>query len=67
MLEKLQKTLKSDSESAMLKAAEDSTKPRAYAIDAKSIMNERKRKVVEIGKLTDTINSLAKKRKEFWC
>ena len=63
MLEKLQKTLKIDSESVMLKAAQDSTKAHAYAIEAKSIVNERKRKVVGIGKLTDTINSLAKKQR----
>ena len=63
MLEKVQKTLKSDSESLMLRAAEDSTKAHAYAIEAKSIMDERKRKVVEIEKLTDTINSVENKRK----
>ena len=65
MLEKLQETLESDSESLMLKAAEDSTKAHAYAIEAKSTMHERKRKVVEIEKLADTINSLREKRKEF--
>ena len=65
MLEKLQETLKSDSESLMLKAAEDSTKSHAYAIEAKSIMDECQQ-VVEIEKLTDTINSLEKKCKEFW-
>ena len=48
MLEKLQETLKSDSESLMMKAAEDSTKAHAYAVEAKSIMDERNRKVVEI-------------------
>ena len=63
MLEKVQKTLKSDSESLMLGVAEDSTKAHAYAIEAKSIMDERKRKVVEIEKLTDTINSVENKRK----
>ena len=63
MLEKVQKTLKSDSESLMLRVAEDSTKAHAYAIEAKSIMDERKRKVVEIEKLTDTINSVENKRK----
>ena len=63
MLEKVQKTLKSDSESLMLRAAEDSTKAHAYAIEAKSIMDERKWKVVEIEKLTDTINSVENKRK----
>ena len=55
--------MKSDSESVMLKAAQVSTKAHAYAIEAKSIMNERKRKVVEIEKLTDTINSLEKKQR----
>ena len=65
MLEKLQKTLKSDSENLMLKAAHDSTKAHAYAVEAKSIIDEHERKVVEIEKLTDTINSLEKKRKEF--
>ena len=45
MLEKLQETLKSDSESLMLKAAQDSTKAHAYAIEAKSIMDEHERKV----------------------
>ena len=65
MLEKLQETLKSDSESLLLKAAEDSTKAHPYAIEAKSIMDERKLKVVKIKKLTDTINSIEKKRKEF--
>ena len=63
MLEKVQKTLKSDSESLMLRVAEDSTKAHAYAIEAKSITDERKRKVVEIEKLTDTINSVENKRK----
>ena len=65
MLEKLQETLKSDSESLMMKAAEDSTKAHAYAVEAKSIMDERNRKVVEIEELSDTINSPEKKRKEF--
>ena len=65
MLKKLQETLKSDSESLILKTAEDSTKVHGYAIEAKSIIDERKLKVVEIEKLTDTINSLEKKRKEF--
>ena len=37
----------------MLKAAEDSTKTHAYAIEAKSVIDERKRKVVEIERLTD--------------
>ena len=64
MLEKLQETLKSDSESLMLKAAEDSTKSHVYAIEAKSIMDECQQ-VVEIEKLTGTINSLKKKCKEF--
>ena len=49
----------------MLKAAQDSTIAHAYAIEAKSIMDERERKMVEIEKLTGTINSLEKKRKEF--
>ena len=57
MLEKLQETSKSDSESLMLKAAEYSTKAHSYATEAKSIMDECKGKVVEIEKLTDTINS----------
>ena len=48
MLEKLQETLKMDSESLMLKAAEDSTKAHAYATEAKSILDECKRKVVKI-------------------
>ena len=71
MLEKLQETLKSDSESLVLKAAEDSTKAHPYAIEAKSIMDERKPKVVKIEKLRhynrsrDTINSIEKKCKEF--
>ena len=57
--------MKSDSQSLMLKAAEDSTKAHASAIEVKSVMNERKQKLVEIEKLTDTINSVEKKRKEF--
>ena len=65
MLEKLQETLKSDSESLMMKAAEDSTKAHAYAVEAKSIMAESNRKVVEIEELSDTINSPEKKCKEF--
>ena len=65
MLKILQETLKSDSESLILKIAEDSTKVHGYTIEAKSIMDERKLKVVEIEKLTDTINSPEKKRKEF--
>ena len=48
-----------------MKAPEDSRKARAYAIEAKSVMDERKWKVVEIEKLTDTINSRKEKRKEF--
>ena len=48
MLEKLQETLKIESESLMLKAAEDSTKAHAFAIEVKSMMDERKRKVAEI-------------------
>ena len=63
MLEKLQETLKRDSESLLLKAAEDSTKALAYTIEAKSIMDERKRNVVETEKLADTINSLEKKQR----
>ena len=47
-----------------MKAAEDSTKAHAYAIEAKSVMDERKQKVVEIEKLTNTINSLKEKNKE---
>ena len=65
MLEKLQETLKSDSQSLMPNAAENSTKPHDSAIEVKSVMDERKQKVVEIEKLTDTISSVEKKRKEF--
>ena len=65
MLEKLQETLKSDSQSLMLNAAEDSTKAHASAIEVKSVLDECKQKVLEIEKLTDTINSVEKKRKEF--
>ena len=65
MLEKLQETLKSDSQSLMLNAAKGSTKAHASAIEVKSVMDERKQKVVEIEKLTDTINSVEKKCKEF--
>ena len=49
----------------MLKAAKDPTKTHAYTIEAKSIMDECKRKVVETEKLTGTMNSLEKKHKEF--
>ena len=63
MLEKLQEILESNSESLMLKSAEDSTKAHAYAIEAKSMMDECKRKIVEIEKLIDTINSLEKKQR----
>ena len=49
----------------MLKAAKDPTKTHAYTIEAKSIMDECKRKVAKIEKLTDTINSLEEKHKEF--
>ena len=65
VLEKLQETLKSDSQSLMLNAAKGSTKAHASAIEVKSVMDERKQKVVEIEKLTDTINSVEKKCKEF--
>ena len=65
ILEKLQETLKMDSDSLMLKAAEDSTKAHAYATEAKRIMDECKQNVVKIEKLADTINSLEKKCKEF--
>ena len=44
---------------------EDKTKAHVCAIEAKSIIDKCKRKVVEIENLTDTINSLEKKRKEF--
>ena len=54
------------SKSRAVEAAEDSTKAHAYAIEAKSLMDECKQKVVEIGKLADTINSLKQKCKEFW-
>ena len=63
MLEKLEETWRSDSQSLMLKAAEDSTKAHASAIEVKSVMDEHKQKVVEIEKLRDTINSVKKKRK----
>ena len=63
MLEKLQETLKSDSQSLMLNAAKGSTKAHASAIEVKSVMDERKQKVVEIEKLTDIINSVEKKCK----
>ena len=63
MLEKLEETWRSDSQSLMLKAAEDSTKAHASAIEVKSVMDERKQKVVEIEKLRDTINSVKKKHK----
>ena len=65
MLEKLEETLRSNSQSLMLKASEDSTKVWASAIEAKRIMDECKWKVVKIEKLAETINSLEKKRKEF--
>ena len=48
MLEKLQEALKSDLQSLMLKAAEDSTKSHASAIEVKSVMGECKQKVVEM-------------------
>ena len=65
MLKKLQETLKSDSESLMLKAPEDATKAHAYAIEGKGIMCERKHKIEEVEKLTEAIICLEKKRKEF--
>ena len=46
--EKMQETLKSDSESLMLKAAEVFRRAHAYAIETKSIMDECKQKVVVI-------------------
>ena len=49
----------------MLKAAKDPTKTHAYTIEAKGIMDGCKRKVAKIEKLTDTINSLEEKHKEF--
>ena len=49
----------------MLNAAEDSTKAHASAIEVESVLDECKQKVLEIEKLTDTINSVEKKRKEF--
>ena len=48
ILEKMQETLKSDSESLMLKAAEVFRRAHAYAIETKSIMDEYKQKVVVI-------------------
>ena len=46
--EKIQETLKSDSESLMLKAADVFRRAHAYAIETKSIMDECKQKVVVI-------------------
>ena len=54
------------SKSHAVEAPEDSTKAHVYAVEAKSVMDECKQKVVEIEKLTDTINFLKEKRKEFW-
>ena len=54
------------SKSHAVEAPEDSIKAHVYAIEAKSVMDECKQKVVEIEKLTDTINFLKEKRKEFW-
>ena len=53
------------SKSHAVEAPEDSTKAHVYAIEAKSVMDQCKQKVVEIEKLTDTINFLKEKRKEF--
>ena len=50
MLDKLQETLKMDSESRMLKAAEDSTKAHAYATEVESKMDEWKQKIVKTGR-----------------
>ena len=46
--EKIQETLKSDSESLMLKAADVFRRAHAFAIETKSIMDEFKQKVVVI-------------------
>ena len=48
ILEKIQETLKSDSESLMLKAADVFRRAHAFAIETKSIMDECKQKVVVI-------------------
>ena len=48
ILEKIQETLKSDSESLMLKAADVFRRAHAFAIETKSIMDEFKQKVVVI-------------------
>ena len=48
ILEKIQETLKSDSESLMLKAADVFRRDHAFAIETKSIMDECKQKVVVI-------------------
>ena len=48
ILEKIQETLKSDSESLMLKAADVFRRAHAYGIETKSIMDECKQNVVVI-------------------
>ena len=64
MLEKLQETLKSESASlVLLKLLKIQQKPMLMLLKQ---MDECKQKVVEIEKLTDTINSLKEKRQEFW-
>ena len=64
MLEKLQETLKSESASlVLLKLLKIQQKPMLMLLKQ---MGECKQKVVEIEKLTDTINSLKEKRQEFW-
>ena len=63
MLEKLQETLKSESASlVLLKLLKIQQKPMLMLLKQ---MDECKQKVVEIEKLTDTINSLKEKRQEF--
>ena len=62
MLEKLQETLKSESASlVLLKLLKIQQKPMLMLLKQ---MDECKQKVVEIEKLTDTINSLKEKNKE---
>ena len=64
ILEKVEKRLRTDSDALLVKAADDSKNAHTYAIEARSIMEEHKKKLVEIKELEDTIKSLHKKSKE---
>ena len=60
----MEKSLKSDSEALLLKAADDAENAHRYAIEARGIMEEHKKKLSEIKTLEETIQSMRTRAKE---